>query len=77
MNIYRIPIFFGCDANDNWFAFSTDICWLAAEGESFDEVLNTLARIAPALVRQHGITLPFALEWHALQASESLIGELI
>lgn len=76
MNTYRIPVLFGRDKDDNWFAFSTDICWLAAEGESFDEVLNTLARIAPALVRQHGITLPFSFEWRAIQTRENALGGL-
>lgn len=76
MNSYRIPILFGCDAEGNWFAFSSDVCWLAAEGESFDEVAATIGRIAPALVRQYGITLPFTLEWRAIQASENPLGEL-
>ena len=54
----------------HWFAVSSKIPWLFAEGESFDDVVQTIERIAPELVAQYGITLPFSLEWQEVNESE-------
>jgi hypothetical protein len=54
----------------HWIAVSSKIHWLFAEGESFDDVVQTIERIAPELVAQYGITLPFSLEWQEIDESE-------
>ncbi len=73
---YKLPIFVGQVSPGYWFAMSPEIPWLATEGNTFDEVVKTIDRIAPALVSQHGIPLPFSLEWKAIEVFEIGLGGL-
>lgn len=70
MNTCKIPVVAAFVAKDEWFAFSPDIPWLAAEGDSFEDLIRRIEKIAPVLVRLHGISIPFSLAWRAVPADE-------
>ncbi len=66
MNTKQINIFIGHDLHGQWFAFSPEIPWLAAEGESFAAVCKFVADIAPVLASMHGIEGPIELVWRPI-----------
>jgi len=66
MNIKLITIVTGEEPIGLWFAFSPEIPWLAAEGESFAAVCKFVADITPVLARMHGIEGPIELVWRPI-----------
>lgn len=67
---YKLLMLIKQDSIGYWFAMSPEIPWLFTEGNTFDEVVKTIERISPELVLQHGITLPFSLEWQSIEEYE-------
>ncbi len=57
-----IHVFVGQYDNGDWYATST-VPWLAAEGSSPSNVMQTIKQIAPALLGGLCLEVPFELKW--------------
>lgn len=55
--------------NGDWYATS-NVPWLAAEGGSPKDVMQSIQRIAPALLGGLCLEVPFTLKWRMVEAPQ-------
>ena len=59
----HVEVFMGQYPGGTWFASSSDIPWLAAEGDSPDEVMLEINHLAIALSKRSEAVIDFPLTW--------------
>jgi len=59
-----IDVIIGQYENGDWYATAPTVPWLAAEGCTSYQVMQTISQIAPAMRGHLCIEIPFELKWH-------------
>ena len=65
-----IDVIVGQYDNGLWYATAPAIPWLAAEGDSQGNVMETIESIAPALRGRLCLDIPFELDWLVMDADK-------
>jgi hypothetical protein len=69
-NAEVIDVIVGQYDNGFWYATAPAIPWLAAEGDSLGNVMETIESIAPALRGRLCLDIPFELDWLVMEADK-------
>ena len=69
-NAEVIDVIVGQYDNGFWYATASTIPWLAAEGDSMGNVMETIESITPALRGRLCLDIPFKLDWFFEEASK-------
>jgi hypothetical protein len=64
-----IDVIVGQYANGCWFATAPSVPWLAAEGDSLNEVMQTIETIAPSVRGPLCLDIPFELDWLVMEGA--------
>ena len=65
----HVEVYTGQYQDGTWFASSGDITWLAAEGNSYADVMLEIDQLAMALERNGGQPVVFPLTWRSAEVA--------
>ena len=65
-----IDVIVGQYANGCWYATAPSVPWLAAEGCTLNEVMQTIEVITPILRGRQCLDIPFELDWLVTEGVE-------